>query len=60
MSHESANVRKSIVFLMVDVYFKVDPSEFNMYQEQLNVNQQKLINIYIERRKNGASEVPLE
>lgn len=60
MSHESANVRKSIVFLMVDVYFKIEPSEFSKYSDQFNVNQQKLINIYIERRTNGSSDINLD
>lgn len=55
MSHDSANVRKSLVFCMVDMYFVMDHNDFNQYITQFNVNQQKLVNIYIERRATGGS-----
>ena len=38
MSHISANVRKSLVFCMVDIYFLMNPEDFTKYLEQFNVN----------------------
>ncbi|CDW80330.1 clip-associated protein [Stylonychia lemnae] len=55
MSHDSANVRKSLVFCMVDMYFVMDHNDFSKYLTQFNVNQQKLVNIYIERKSGGSS-----
>jgi len=39
MNHEQANVRKSLVFSMVDAYFIMDKETFDKYLEKFNVNQ---------------------
>lgn len=55
MSHESPNVRKSLVFCMVEMHFVMEQSDFARYIAHFNSNQQKLVNIYIERRSGGGA-----
>jgi len=38
---------------MVDMYFVMHQNDFNKYLSQFNINQQKLVNIYIERKSGG-------
>lgn len=39
MSHEQANVRKSLVFCMVDAYFIMEKESYDKYLARFNVNQ---------------------
>ena len=52
MSHDSANVRKSLVFCMVDLSFLMRKDDYIKYMARFNPNQQKLVNIYLERKGN--------
>lgn len=58
MGHTSANVRKSLVFCMVDMHFLLEASVFEKYLSRLNSNQQKLVNIYIERKQTSSNDWP--
>ena len=49
-THGSANVRKTIVFFMVDIYFMLNESDFSKYLARFGENQQKLVQIYRDRR----------
>ena len=48
-NHPHANVRKSVVFWLVELYFAVGES-FEPWLQELNPSQQKLVWIYIQRR----------
>ena len=50
MGHTSANVRKGLVFCMVDMYFLMEKRDYERYLSKFNANQQKLIQIYVERK----------
>lgn len=53
MGHSLANVRKTMVFAMVDAYFVMEKEEYDKYLSKFNINQQKLISIYIERKSSS-------
>jgi len=55
MSHSSANVRKGLVLLMVEVSESLadDRPLFETYLRQFSSNHQRLISIYIERRQSA-------
>ena len=53
MGHSSANVRKGLVFCMVDMNFYMSRADYEVYLNKFNANQQKLITIYIERKNGG-------
>lgn len=48
-NHSNADVRKSVVFCLVEIHYIVGDS-FNAYLEELSPSQQKLVTIYIQRR----------
>ena len=54
MSHSSANVRKGLVFCMVDMNFFMKKADYDKFLSRFNSNQQKLITIYIERKNADA------
>lgn len=47
-------MRKTLVFCMVDAYFIMDKEVYDRYLARFNVNQQKLITIYIERKTSSS------
>jgi hypothetical protein len=55
MNHSQANVRKTLVFCLVDAYFIMEKDVYEKYLSKFNQNQQKLITIYIERKSNSGS-----
>jgi CLIP-associating protein 1/2 len=52
INHVNADVRKSVVFVLVELHF-VLAHEFSRYLEDLSPSQQKLVAIYVERRLNS-------
>jgi len=44
-------VRKALVFCFVDLSFQLEKEQYEAVLGQLNSNQQQLINIYLDRRK---------
>jgi len=54
-AHGSANVRKTIVFFMVDISFMLHESDFSKYLARFGENQQKLVQIYRDRRSKEGS-----
>lgn len=53
MSHSSANVRKALVFTMVDMNFLMEKEDYEKFLNKFNPNQQKLVSIYIERKNSN-------
>jgi len=52
LSNQSADVRKNVVFGLVEVRLTVGPEMFTDHvMPQLNPSQQKLVDIYIKRKK---------
>ena len=51
ISTQQPAIRKSVVFCFVDMYFKVSEPVYEQYISALNVNQRKLIHVYIERKQ---------
>jgi hypothetical protein len=53
MGNPNADVRKSVVFCMVEIYYVMQNNELfaNVFLSRLNQSQQKLIDIYISRKK---------
>jgi len=53
MSNNNADVRKGVVFCMVEVYFTLQEDEIfqEVFMDKLNQSQQKLVDIYITRKK---------
>lgn len=54
INHVNADVRKSVVFVLVELHF-VLAHEFTRYLEELSPSQQKLVGIYVERRLSSKS-----
>ena len=48
-THTNADVRKSVVFCLVEISFLLG-DDFDVFQAELAPNQQKLVAIYIQRR----------
>lgn len=53
MSNNNADVRKGVVFCMVEIYFVLQEDEIfqEVFMDKLNQSQQKLVDIYITRKK---------
>lgn len=54
MGHTSANVRKGLVFCMVNMYFLMDKETYEHFLSKFNANQRKLVTIYVERKAQNA------
>lgn len=53
MSNQNADVRKGVVFCMVEIYFVLQEDEIfqEVFMDKLNQSQQKLVDIYITRKR---------
>ena len=50
MNNDNADVRKSVVFCLVDVHTVVGDELFCHFMNKLNPSQQKLVDIYVKRK----------
>ncbi len=50
INHTNAEVRKNIVFCLVEINMCLDPAVFEPLYQQLPLSQQKLVSIYSEKR----------
>ena len=57
--HRNADVRKAVVFCLVDLYMRLR-EEFNPWLQPLNTSQLKLVTIYINRQQQLREDAPLQ
>lgn len=53
MANQNADVRKGVVFSLVEIYFVLQEDEIfqEVFMDKLNQSQQKLVDIYIQRKR---------